>query len=240
MKEKIAVVTGAGKGIGQAISLELASNGYIVYANARSEDKIKETIEKGKNADCVIKPLIFDVSKESEVKEKILSLDHIDCIVNNAGIHENKNYDELTEADWDKTFDTNVKGYFYCIKYALKKMTSGNSIINLSSGAAKTGGDFVSLPYTASKGAINSMTIYYARKLAPNGIRVNAVSPGFVDTNMLITNEELTKEYYKTIIPIGRLGYPEDIAKCISFLISDNASFITGQIIEVNGGDIMG
>ena len=240
MKGKIAVVTGAGTGIGQAIALELAANRYTVYANARSEDKIKETIEKGKEMNYEIRPLIFDVSIEEEVKNKILSLPYIDCIINNAAVGVDKEFRELTESDWDKVFNTNVKGCYYCVKYALEKMTTGSSIINISSGAAKTGGDFVSLPYSASKGAINSMTIFFARKLAPKGIRVNAVSPGFVDTRMLILNDKITKDYYKTIIPIGKLGIPQDIAYCVSFLVSEKASYITGQIIEVNGGDIMG
>lgn len=119
-------------------------------------------------------------------------------------------------------------------------MTRGGAILNMSSGAAKTGGDFVSLPYSTSKGAINSLTICFARMLAPKGIRVNAISPGFVDTDMLVLNDKITKEYYKAIIPIGKLGVPEDISKCAAFLLSDEANYVTGQIIEVNGGDIMG
>ena len=123
MKKRIAVVTGAGAGIGQAIALELASKGYTVYANARSMDKMRETIEKGKMSNYKIIPLIFDVSKEEGVKKKILSIPYIDCIVNNAGVGVDKKLEDLTEEDWNKVINTNVKGYFFCIKYALEKMT---------------------------------------------------------------------------------------------------------------------
>lgn len=135
---------------------------------------------------------------------------------------------------------TNVKGYFFVSKYALEKMKTGGSIVNLSSGAARTGGDFVSLPYSVSKGAINTMTVCYARELASQGIRVNAVSPGFVKTDMLVMNETLTKGVYDAMIPLGFLGLPADIAGVVCFLLSEKARYITGQILEVNGGDLMG
>lgn len=236
--KKIAVVTGAGAGIGQSITLEMAKAGFTVYANGRNEGKLKTTLMLCTDYD--VRPLIFDVSKEEEVKKALAKPERIDCLVNNAGVSINKAFDEIDEADWDLTLGTNVKGYFFVTKYALEKMDRGGCVINLSSGAAKTGGDFVSLPYSTSKGAINSLTISFARMLAPRGIRVNAVSPGFVDTSMLVINEEITRDYYDTIIPIGRLGRPKDIADAVRFLASEDAGFITGQILEVNGGDIMG
>lgn len=246
--KKIALVTGAGAGIGQAIALELAQAGYKVYANARNEEKIKDTLKKaselsagsGDDPKPDIEPLIFDVTDIDDVREKISGLDRLDCLVNNAGVCVSGKFDEITVEDWDLTLNTNVKGYFFVTKYALKKMKRGGAIVNMTSGAAKTGGDFVSLPYSTSKGAINSLTISFARDLAPAGIRVNAVSPGFVDTNMLVRSETLTTEYYDSIIPLGRLGVPADISHAVRFLLSEEASFITGQIIEVNGGDIMG
>ncbi|MEE0742224.1 MAG: SDR family oxidoreductase [Emergencia sp.] len=236
--KRIAVVTGAAAGIGQGIVLKLAEEGYKVYANARSEERLKETLDLCK--DYVVEPLVFDVTKEEEVKQALSRMERIDCLVNNAGVGVNKAFDDINEEDWNLVLNTNVKGYFFVTKYALPKMERGAVVVNLSSGAAKTGGDFVSLPYSTSKGAINSLTICFARMLAPEGVRVNAVSPGFVDTDMLIVNGKITKEYYNTIIPIGRLGVPRDIADAVSFLASDKAGFITGQIIEVNGGDIMG
>lgn len=236
--KKTAVVTGSGSGIGQEIVLELAKAGYKVYANARSMEKIKKTLEICKGYD--VEPLIFDVTDVEAVGEKLGEIDRIDCLVNNAGVSVSGKFDEMTEKDWDMTLSTNVKGYFFVIKYALKKMCRGAAVVNMTLGAAKTGGDFVSLPYSASKGAINSMTIAFARELAPAGIRVNAVSPGFVDTDMLVRNEKLTTEYYDSVITLGKLGTPADIAHVVKFMLSEEASFMTGQIIEVNGGDIMG
>ncbi|MDL2293893.1 SDR family oxidoreductase [Ruminococcaceae bacterium OttesenSCG-928-D13] len=235
--KKTAVVTGAGAGIGQGIALALAQKGCKVYANARSAQKLKKTLELCKDYD--VEPLVFDVTKEDEVKAALLGLATVDVLVNNAGVGIYKPYEEIDAADWDLVLNTNVKGYFFVTKYALERMARGGSIINLSSGAAKTGGEFVSLPYSSSKGAINALTISYARMLAPQGIRVNAVSPGFVDTSMLTHNNK-PKEYYDGVIPLGRLGLPKDIANMVAFLASEEADFITGQIIEVNGGDIMG
>ena len=236
--KKTAVVTGSGAGIGQAIVLELAKRGYKVYANARSEEKIAETLKLCSEYD--VEPLIFDVQNLQQAEAALGSLERIDCLVNNAGASmTKKSLEDTLEADWDRIIDTNVKGYFFVTKYALRKMTSGGSIVNMSSGAAKTGGDFVSIPYTASKGAINSLTIAYARELAPQGIRVNAVSPGFIETDMLKLNEKPT-EYYAPVIPLKFLGQPIDIANMVCYLLSDEARYMTGQIIEVNGGDIMG
>ena len=169
-----------------------------------------------------------------------MSLARIDYLVNNAGKSiRKKSIEDLTEEDWDSILDTNAKGYFFMMKYAIRKMKKDAAIVNLTSGAAKTGGDFVSIPYSSSKGAINALTISMARELAPRGIRVNAVSPGFVDTDMLTLNGK-ERDYYPPIIPLGRLGTTEDISNAVYFLLSDEASFMTGQIIEVNGGDIMG
>ena len=235
--KKVALVTGAAAGIGQEVALELAKAGCTVYANARSLEKLQDTLEKGKDYD--IKPLVFDVTDYKTMEEEISKIDKIDYVVNNAGISIVGKYYDMTEADWDVTLNTNVKGYFFVTKFALKKMERGGAIVNMSSGAAKTGGDFVSLPYSTSKGAINSLTIAFARDLAKEGIRVNAVSPGFVDTNMLTQNGKPV-DFYDTIIPLGRCGVPMDIANAVKFLLSDEASFMTGQIIEVNGGDIMG
>lgn len=236
--KKIAVVTGAAAGIGRAIALGLAKDGYIVYANARSERKLQETLALGR--EYGVKPLVFDVRDLDTMKKRLSEIERIDCLVNNAGVSiKKKAIGEIDAESWDLIFETNAKGYFFAAKYAIEKMKRGACIINLSSGAAKTGGDFVSIPYSASKGAINSLTVCLARELASEGIRVNAVSPGFIDTAMLELNGK-PKDYYDKAIPIGRLGTAQDIANMVLYLASDKASFMTGQIIEVNGGDIMG
>lgn len=236
--KKVAVVTGAAAGIGREIALQLARAGYTVYANGRSEEKLKWTAEAGNGLD--IRPLVFDVRDLESVRKAISGLDRIDCLVNDAGVTVRKTaIKDVNRDDWDMILETNARGYFFVAKYALEKMERGACIVNMSSGAAKTGGDFVSIPYSVSKGAINSLTVCLARELAKEGIRVNAVSPGFIDTAMLELNGQ-PKDYYDGVIPLGRLGRPEDIANTVVFLASDEADFITGQIIEVNGGDIMG
>jgi len=236
---KTALVTGAATGIGQAIVRELAGEGYQVYAAARAKEKLEKTLVLCAGLD--VKGVYFDLLKPETVEKAISELPALNALVNCAGLSvERTPCREVSPQDWDDTLNTNVKGNYWVTVNALKKMGRGGAIVNISSGAAKTGGDFVALPYSVSKGAINTLTVCFARELAKEGIRVNAVSPGFVDTRMLIRNEKLTTEYYDGIIPIGRLGVPQDIAQAVSFLLSEKASFITGQIIEVNGGDIMG
>lgn len=236
---KTALVTGAATGIGQAIVRELAEEGYQVYAAARTKEKLEKTLELCAGLD--VKGVYFDLLTPETIEEAIAQLPALDALVNCAGLSVARTpCREVSPEDWDDTLNTNVKGNYWVTVSALKKMGRGGAIVNISSGAAKTGGDFVALPYSVSKGAINTLTVCFARELAKEGIRVNAVSPGFVDTRMLIRNDKLTTEYYDSIIPIGRLGVPQDIAQSVSFLLSEKASFITGQVIEVNGGDIMG
>jgi NAD(P)-dependent dehydrogenase (short-subunit alcohol dehydrogenase family) len=236
--KKIALVTAGNKGIGQGIVLRLAKEGYKVYASARSIDKIEETMGLCKDYD--VEPIIFDVRDYDDLMGKIRALGHLDAVVNAAGLSiVKKTIEELDITDWTEILDTNVMGYFFVIKAAIENMEAGGAIVNITSGAAKTGGNFVSIPYSSSKGAINSLTISVARDLAPRGIRVNAVSPGFVASDMLKLNGK-PFDYYPDIIPLHRLGKPEDIANMVYYLVSDESNFMTGQIIEVNGGDIMG
>lgn len=236
--KKTALVTAGNKGIGQGIVLRLAKEGYKVYASARSIEKIKDTMELCK--DYNVEPIIFDVRDYDDLMGKIRTLGHLDAVVNAAGLSiVKKTIEELDVTDWNEILDTNVKGYFFVIKAAIENMEEGGAIVNITSGAAKTGGDFVSIPYSSSKGAINSLTISVARDLAPRGIRVNAVSPGFIESDMLKLNGK-PFDYYPDIIPLHKLGKPEDVANMVYYLVSDESSFMTGQIIEVNGGDIMG
>lgn len=236
--KKTALVTAGNKGIGKGIVLKLAKEGYRVFASARSLEKLDETLKLCEGYD--VSPICFDVRDYDVMMKKIRDLGHLDAVVNCAGLSiVKKTIEELTVEDWTSILDTNVKGYFFVIKAAISNMEKGGAIVNISSGAAKTGGDFVSIPYSASKGAINSLTISAARDLAPRGIRVNAVSPGFVVSDMLKLNGK-PFNYYDDKIPLKRLGQPEDVANVVSFLLSEQSNWMTGQIIEVNGGDIMG
>lgn len=239
MKGKVAVVTGAAKGIGKAIALELASAGAKVYANGRSRESLEELLNEARERSLDIVPLPFDVSNEEEVTQAFGSLDVIDYLVNNAAVCPYVLYKDLKEEHWDLMFAVNVKGTYFCTRHALEKMTSpGGSIVNISSGAGKTGGAFVSMPYGTSKAAINNMTVTFAKLFASKGIRVNAISPGFVETRIL-DEMPISRDLIRSDIPLGKVGVPEDIAPIVRFALSEESSFMTGQVIEVNGGDVM-
>jgi 3-oxoacyl-[acyl-carrier protein] reductase len=239
MKGKVALVTGAAKGIGKEIALELATAGARVYANGRTRESLLELLNEAKERSLDILPLPFDVSKEEEVIRGIDSLETINYLVNNAAVCPYVQYKDLKEAHWDLMFGINVKGTYFCTRHALEKMTApGGSIVNISSGAGKTGGAFVSMPYGTSKAAINNMTITFAKLFASKGIRVNAVSPGFVETRIL-DEMPISRDLIRSDIPLGKIGLPQDIAPIVRFVLSDEASFMTGQVIEVNGGDVM-
>lgn len=239
MKGKVAVVTGAAKGIGKAIALELASRGARVYANGRTEESLINLLEEAADRSLDIVALPFDVANEAEVERAMSQVGSMHYLVNNAGICPYLKFEELKEEHWDAVFAVNVKGTYFCTRHALAHLVApGGSIVNISSGAGKTGGAFVSMPYGTSKAAINNMTIAFAKLLASKGIRVNAVSPGFVSTRIL---DEMPVDQVAIAqdIPLGRIGVPGDIAPLVRFVLSDEAAFLTGQIIEINGGDVM-
>ncbi|HPF18869.1 MAG: SDR family NAD(P)-dependent oxidoreductase [Eubacteriales bacterium] len=239
MKGKIAIVTGAAKGIGKAIALELASAGAKVYANGRTRESLSDLLGEAEVRSLEILPLPFDVSKEAEVVRAMGTVERIDYLVNNAAVCPYVRYEDLTEEHWDLMFGVNVKGTYFCTRHALEKITSpGGSIVNISSGAGKTGGAFVSMPYGTSKAAINNMTVTFAKLFAAKGIRVNAVSPGFVETRIL-DEMPIDRDRIRSDIPLGKIGKPGDIAPVVRFVLSKESSFMTGQVIEVNGGDVM-
>lgn len=239
MKGKVALVTGAAKGIGKAIALELAGKGATVYANGRTEESLKSLLEEAKDRSLDVRALPFDVSDEADVEAAMRKIGSLHYLVNNAGICPHLTYDELKEEHWDAMFSVNVKGTYFCTRHALECMAvPGGSVVNISSGAGKTGGAFVSMPYGTSKAAINNMTIAFAKLFASKGIRVNAVSPGFVRTRIL-DEMPVDQVAIASDIPLGRIGEPEDIAPLVRFVLSDESAFLTGQIIEINGGDVM-
>ena len=239
MNGKIAIVTGAAKGIGKAIALELAAAGAKVYANGRSAESLSGLLDEAGERSLEILPLPFDVSDEEEVIRAMAPLERIDYLVNNAAVCPYVQYKDLKEEHWDLMFSVNVKGTYFCTRHALEKMTSpGGSVVNISSGAGKTGGAFVSMPYGTSKAAINNMTVTFAKLFASRGIRVNAVSPGFVETRIL-DEMPIDRDLIRSDIPLGKIGVPGDISPIVRFVLSDEASFMTGQVIEVNGGDVM-
>ena len=239
---KVALVTGASKGIGRACAIRLAKDGYAVVINySRSDEQaeeVKRIITENGGAASVYKA---DVSDPEQVKKMMRDVAKeyggIDVLVNNAGIVRDEYLLMLNAETLDKCFELNVKGYFYCAQQAVLKMFRKKSgvIINMSSVSSR-----FALPgqsvYSATKGAVNSMTQTMAKELAGYGIRVNAVAPGFIETEMLDAIPAEKKEEYLKAIPMHRLGRAEDVANVVSALASDAFAYVTGQVIVLDGG----
>ena len=239
---KVAIVTGASRGIGRACALRLAADGMTVVVNySHSEAAAAEVVEKIKAAGGDALAVRADVSNPAEVKEMFKTVwktyGQIDVLVNNAGIVRDEYLLMLTEENLDACLDLNIKGYLYCAQQAVLKMFRKKSgvIINMSSVSSKMAlaGQTV---YSATKGAVNSMTQTMAKELAPYGIRVNAVAPGFIATEMIDALPEDKRAQYLTEVPLGRFGTVEDVASVVSMLASDGASYITGQTLVLDGG----
>ena len=234
---KTVLVTGASRGIGAACAEEFSKNGWHVILNYNKSAEQAQKLASQISA----KPVKADVSDANEVQNLQVLLKnegiHIDCIVNNAGIAEECLFTDITETAWDRMFKYNVKSAFLVTKAFLPDMIlrKNGSIINISSIWGETGAS-MEVHYSASKAAVIGMTKALAKELAPSGIRVNCVCPGYVDTDM---NKRFGKEVVEEIsgeIPLGRIALPDEIAKSVYFLATESASYITGQIIGVNGG----
>jgi 3-oxoacyl-[acyl-carrier protein] reductase len=245
LKDRVAIVTGGARGIGKAIALGFLREGAKV-ATIDSDKERLEMLKKeiGKESKK-ISVIACDITKSPDVKEMVSqvqrSFGRIDILVNNAGIIRRGTIETVTEEDWDRVIEVNLKGTFNCCKAVagIMKQQRYGKIVNISSIAGKMG-DITSAPgYGPSKAGIDALTKTLARQLAQYGINVNAVSPHAVETEMSAQwSEERRKEIIASI-PLGRLGKPEDVANAVLFLASDEASFITGEILDVNGGALM-
>ncbi len=244
---KIALVTGGSRGIGRAICLELASRGATVIVNYRSsEDAAREVVAEIEANGGTASAWQADVGDEEQVKDMFKSITSkeshgtIDILVNNAGMTRDNVIMMMKPEDFDAVINTNLRSTWLCCKTAVRTMMRKRtgSIINITSvvGIAGNGGQ---TNYAASKAGIIGMTKSLAKEVAPRGITVNAVAPGFVGTDMTADLSDELKEGAISAIPLGRMGTPEDIATAVAFLASPGASYITGQTLVVDGGMVM-
>jgi 3-oxoacyl-[acyl-carrier protein] reductase len=245
LKDRVAIVTGAGRGIGKAIALTFIREGAKVALVDVDKGVLKVAKnEIGKKREEVI-AIPCDITKSAEVKAMVNQVQktfgRIDILVNNAGIIRRGTIETVTEEDWDRVIEVNLKGTFNCCKAVVEfmKQQGYGKIVNVSSIAGKIG-DITSAPgYGSSKAGMDALTKTLARQLAPHGINVNGVSPHAIETEMSAQWSEERREEIIASIPLGRLGKPEDVAEAVMFLASDEASFITGEILDVNGGALM-
>jgi len=242
---KVAIVTGAGRGIGKAIAIALAREGANIIAIDVNIQTAEEVAKEIKSLDRQAWAIQVDVSDSKEVNRMVQSVlkkfKRVDILVNNAAIIKRGSIEDLTEEDWDRVMDVNLKGAFNCMKAVvgtMKKQRYGK-IVNISSIAGKIG-DLASAPcYGASKAGMTCLAKSLARELASYNINVNVVAPHAIETDM---SKEWSEEKRKNIIaniPLGRMGEPEDVAEAVVFLVSDKAKFITGEVLDVNGGCLM-
>ncbi|NSX00226.1 3-oxoacyl-[acyl-carrier-protein] reductase [bacterium] len=242
LKDKIALVTGGSRGIGSSICKELAKAGATVLINyANSKDSalkvLDEIVEGGGKGEVVG----FDVSDYSIVEEKIKYLiekyEKIDILVNNAGITRDSLFMRMKESQWDEVFETNTKGVFNCTKNVVRMMLKNQygKIINISSVVGEMGNPG-QVNYSSTKSALIGFTKSLAKELGSKNINVNAITPGFIETEITEVLSDSIKDKYKEIIPLSRFGKPEDVAKAVLFLASDDSSYITGEVLKINGG----
>ncbi|MBS3147455.1 glucose 1-dehydrogenase [Candidatus Woesearchaeota archaeon] len=245
LKNKVAIVTGASSGIGKAIAILFAKQGAHVVIAARSADgkKVENEIRKmGGSAIFIKTDVTSNTSVKSMVAQALKTFKRIDILVNNAGIMLGGTAETTSEQTWDAVLDTNLKGTFLCSKHCLPhlKKTKNAAIINIASEWGLNGGQGYAA-YCASKGGVVNLTRAMALDHAREGIRVNCIAPGPINTHMLTSafkKDEL--KYIASLVPLGRIGTPEEVANVALFLASDLSSFVTGSIYSVDGGDMAG
>ena len=239
---KVALITGSSRGIGKSVAKDLASKSAFVIINYSSNEQAAQSVKdeiESKGGKCEIRG--FDVSSYSQVNDEIDSIvkDHgeLNFLVNNAGITRDTLLMRMKEEDWDDVINVNLKGVFNCTKAASKYMVKQKSgrIVNISSVVGEMGNPGQS-NYSATKAGIIGFTKSVSRELASRNITVNSIAPGFIETDITSGLSDKVKEHYLRQIPLSRFGSPEDVSGVVSFLLSDAASYITGEVIRVNGG----
>ena len=244
LQNKVALITGGAQGIGKTISEELVQNGAHVVLGDVNLEGAQATAEAINNTGGSASAVKIDVSNPAEVKQVFDSImkdkKPVDILINNAGITRDGLMIRMKEVDWDIVLNINLKGSFLCSQQAAKQMMKQKSgaIVNIASIVGLMG-NFGQANYSASKAGVIGLTKTLAREVASRGIRVNAVAPGFIDTEMTRVLDESVRQSLIEQIPMAKLGLPEDVARCVAFLVSDRSSYITGQVINVNGGMLM-
>jgi len=244
MKDKVAVITGASRGIGRSIALILAGEGAKIVVSARNsaelEKLVAEISEKGGEAIAVAGDVAVTADADRLVDAAVAAYGRLDILVNNAGITRDGLLLRMKDEDWDAVLNVNLKGAFLCTRAAAKVMSKQRygRIINISSVVGEMG-NAGQANYCASKAGLLGLTKSVARELARRNVTVNAVTPGFIVTDMTEALPEKTREELAAQIPLGRLGDAEDIAHAVLFLASDRSGYVTGQVLGVNGGMYM-
>ena len=246
LKDKVAIITGARRGMGKSHALTLARAGAkVVVADISKEDceKVVDEITKAGGKAMAVK---CDVTKKEEademVEKAIEKFGKVDILVNNAGICQFKPFFELTEEEWDRTLDINLKGYFLCAQAAAKEMAKQKSGVIINIASVAMGQQGIGFPnivhYCASKGGIVGMTEALAVELAPYNIRVNAISPGMIETPMIdpVKQDPKIMEAMLARVPMRRVGKPEEVSNLVLFLASDVSSYMTGSTVVIDGG----
>jgi 3-oxoacyl-[acyl-carrier protein] reductase len=241
---KVALVTGAAQGIGKAVALLLARNGADMVVSDINLEKAEETAKEVQTLGRKALAIKVDVAKLGDVEKMVEGIlaqfGKVDILVNNAGIARDKLILRMTEEDWDAVLNINLKGTFNCTKAVVRHMSKQKSgkIVNIASVVGEMGNAGQG-NYAASKAGVIGFTKTIAREFAQRGINVNAIAPGYIETPMTDALPEKAKEELKRLIPMDRLGRPEDVAEAVLFLVSEASSYITGQVLNVNGGIYM-
>jgi 3-oxoacyl-[acyl-carrier protein] reductase len=244
MEKKVAIITGSGRGIGKAIALKLAQESVSIVVCDVDEAAISDTVMEIEQKGVQSLGIKVDVTNSEDVTrlfdETISKFERVDILVNNAGITRDNLLIRMQESEWDTVIAVNLKGTFNCLKAAAKIMMKQRSgrIVNISS-VVGVMGNIGQANYSASKGAVISLTKSAAKELAPRNITVNAIAPGYIETEMTKILPDNVKEMFMNLVPLKRPGTPEDVANVVSFLVSDQADYLTGQVIHVDGGMVM-